>query len=164
MILTSIPHCGMTVKPRAALASGKHKMSVAYELKQGQFRQFHKLPSGLNMEVIFQKGDRENDEKPPPLVFVHGSFHAAWCWAEHWLPFFSRHGFDCYALSLLAQVFYIFPWSSIFRFWELCVRIFPWCQHKNLCRICEIRGKISTLGFQRAFFSAYHTFDCSCRK
>lgn len=54
------------------------------------------------MEIIYQKGHRKNDEQPP-LVFVHGSFHAAWCWAEHWLPFFSRHGFDCYALSLLAQ-------------------------------------------------------------
>lgn len=38
-----------------------------------------------------------------PLVFVHGSFHAAWCWAEHWLPFFSRAGHDCYAVSLLGQ-------------------------------------------------------------
>ena len=70
------------------------------------------------MEVIFQKGlssaaaaaaaaeeeEVEKGSRPPPLVFVHGSFHAAWCWAEHWLPFFSRAGFDCYALSLLGQV------------------------------------------------------------
>lgn len=27
--------------------------------------------------------------KRPPLVFVHGSFHSAWCWAEHFLPFFA---------------------------------------------------------------------------
>jgi len=25
----------------------------------------------------------------PPLVFVHGSFHSAWCWAEHFMPFFA---------------------------------------------------------------------------
>ena len=37
-------------------------------------------------------------------MFVHGSFHAAWCWAERWLPFFSRAGFRCFALSLRAQV------------------------------------------------------------
>ncbi|XP_057809459.1 uncharacterized protein LOC131023857 isoform X2 [Salvia miltiorrhiza] len=103
-ILTNNLHCGVAVKPRAAhaLTINNYKMPVPYELKQGQSRQFHKLPSGSSMEIIFQKGHHKIDEKPP-LVFVHGSFHAAWCWAEHWLPFFSRHGFDCYALSLLAQ-------------------------------------------------------------
>lgn len=39
----------------------------------------------------------------PPLIFLHGSYHAAWTWAEHWLPFFSASGFDCYAISLLGQ-------------------------------------------------------------
>ncbi|KAH6825881.1 alpha/beta-Hydrolases superfamily protein [Perilla frutescens var. hirtella] len=102
MILTNNPHYGMTVTPRAAITSTNYKMRAPYQLKQGQSRHFHKLPSGSNMEIIFQKGHRKSDQKPP-LVFVHGSFHAAWCWAEHWLPFFSRHGFDCYALSLLAQ-------------------------------------------------------------
>ena len=54
--------------------------------------------------------DKENNraprssEKNPPLVFVHGSYHAAWCWDEHWLPFFSRFGFDCYSVSLLGQI------------------------------------------------------------
>lgn len=89
-------------------------MRAPYQLKQGQSRLFHRLPSGLGMEVIFQRGtrndpDKEEEEKSgpknPPLVFIHGSFHAAWCWAEHWLPFFSGSGFDCYALSLLGQVF-----------------------------------------------------------
>lgn len=36
----------------------------------------------------------------PPLLFVHGSCHAAWCWDEHFLPFFAEHGFDAHALSL----------------------------------------------------------------
>lgn len=86
-------------------------MRVPYELKQEQSRLFHQLPSGLNMEVIVQKGvaEKESDEKKertsenPPLVFVHGSYHAAWCWAEHWMPFFSASGYDCYAISLLGQ-------------------------------------------------------------
>ncbi|MFS8016801.1 putative alpha/Beta hydrolase [Helianthus anomalus] len=90
-------------------------MKVAYKLKQGQSRLFHQLPSGLNMEVIYQKGvqtktktlDEKQQQQQPPLVFVHGSFHAAWCWSEHWLPFFSENGFDSYALSLLAQVSFI---------------------------------------------------------
>lgn len=35
----------------------------------------------------------------PPLLFIHGGFHGAWCWADHFMPWFSRHGFDCHALS-----------------------------------------------------------------
>ncbi|TXG70091.1 hypothetical protein EZV62_005026 [Acer yangbiense] len=100
----------VTVKPLAVLDKPK-KLCVPFELKQGQTRLFHQLPSGLNMEVIEQKSvkNKDPDEKMretsenPPLVFVHGSYHAAWCWAEHWLPFFSASGFDCYAISLLAQ-------------------------------------------------------------
>ncbi|KAL7090314.1 hypothetical protein ACP275_12G033000 [Erythranthe tilingii] len=109
LILTSNPHRRMTVNPRAVLTGSNNKMRVPYELKQGQSRHFHKLPSGLKMEFIFQKGHGERFDKspapppPPPLVFVHGSFHAAWCWAENWLPYFSQHGFDCYAISLLGQ-------------------------------------------------------------
>ncbi|XP_012567997.2 uncharacterized protein [Cicer arietinum] len=79
------------------------KMSVPYNLKEGQFRIFHELSSsGLKMEVIVQK-KKKNESRNPPLVFVHGSYHAGWCWAQHWLPFFSYYGFDCYALSLLGQ-------------------------------------------------------------
>lgn len=104
----------MTVRPRAVLERAAYKMRVPYELKQGQSRIFHELPSGLKMEVIFQEGvgaypEEEKGDKfqNPPLVFVHGSFHAAWCWAEHWLPFFSHSGYDCYAISLLGQVTYL---------------------------------------------------------
>jgi pimeloyl-ACP methyl ester carboxylesterase len=35
----------------------------------------------------------------PPLLFVHGGSHAAWCWKEHFLPYFSAQGFPAYALS-----------------------------------------------------------------
>ncbi|GKU97579.1 hypothetical protein SLEP1_g10712 [Rubroshorea leprosula] len=95
----------MTIQPFAVLKDAQ-KMRVPYELKEGQSRLFHKLPSGLDMEVIVQRAPKEKDpdEQNQPLVFVHGSYHAAWCWAEHWLPFFSVSGFDCYAISLLGQV------------------------------------------------------------
>ncbi|GGP26203.1 alpha/beta hydrolase [Silvimonas amylolytica] len=36
----------------------------------------------------------------PPLVFVHGAYVGAWCWQDHFLPWFSDLGYDCYALSL----------------------------------------------------------------
>lgn len=35
-----------------------------------------------------------------PLLFVHGAFTAAWCWNEHFLPFFAAAGYPAYALSL----------------------------------------------------------------
>lgn len=89
----------------AAVMSREKKMRVQYDLKQGKSRNFHELPSGLSMEVIVQKGAEKNTNvEYPPMVFVHGSYYAAWCWAEHWLPFFSSSGHDCYAISLLGQV------------------------------------------------------------
>ncbi|WP_036666379.1 alpha/beta hydrolase [Paludibacterium yongneupense] len=36
----------------------------------------------------------------PPLLFVHGAFCAAWCWQQHFMPWFAERGFDCWALSL----------------------------------------------------------------
>jgi len=36
----------------------------------------------------------------PPLLFVHGSSHAAWCWEEHFLTWFAAEGFSAHALSL----------------------------------------------------------------
>lgn len=35
-----------------------------------------------------------------PILFVHGAFAGAWCWAEYFLPYFSRHGYPAYAVSL----------------------------------------------------------------
>ncbi|MDX6226231.1 MAG: hypothetical protein QOE64_2607 [Frankiales bacterium] len=35
----------------------------------------------------------------PPLLFVHGARHAAWCW-EPWMDQAAAQGFSCYAVSL----------------------------------------------------------------
>ncbi|KAL9684236.1 hypothetical protein QQ045_021671 [Rhodiola kirilowii] len=88
--------------------NASRSLRVPYELKRGQSRVFHALPSGLKMEVLVQKGSQQQvvenvSPEIPPLMFVHGSYHAAWCWAEHWMPYFSENGFDCYAVSLLGQ-------------------------------------------------------------
>lgn len=37
---------------------------------------------------------------PVPLLFVHGAWHAAWCWDEHFLDYFAARGFRAVALSL----------------------------------------------------------------
>lgn len=34
------------------------------------------------------------------LLFIHGAFHGAWCWDEHYLPYFRDHGWEAHALSL----------------------------------------------------------------
>ncbi|KAH9306643.1 hypothetical protein KI387_011047, partial [Taxus chinensis] len=84
-----------------------NSLRVPFELGYEQSRNFHILPSGMKMEVIVQRGMKdglkENYCRKSPIVFVHGSFHAAWCWALHWLPFFAEAGHDCYAISLLGQ-------------------------------------------------------------
>lgn len=35
-----------------------------------------------------------------PLLFVHGAFHGAWCWDEHFLDFFAGRGYRAVALNL----------------------------------------------------------------
>lgn len=35
----------------------------------------------------------------PPLLFLHGAYTAAWCWQEHFLPYFAAAGFHAAAVS-----------------------------------------------------------------
>src|ERR1700722_19044822 len=39
----------------------------------------------------------------PPILFVHGAWHAAWCWDEFFLSYFAANGFEAHALSLRAH-------------------------------------------------------------
>jgi pimeloyl-ACP methyl ester carboxylesterase len=36
----------------------------------------------------------------PSVLFVHGAFAGAWCWTEHFLPYFARRGLRACAVSL----------------------------------------------------------------
>ncbi len=36
----------------------------------------------------------------PPLLFVHGACHGAWCWGDHFLRYFADQGYDAHAFSL----------------------------------------------------------------
>lgn len=42
----------------------------------------------------------ESEAHPVPLLFVHGAYAGAWCWAEHFMPWFADAGFASYAVSL----------------------------------------------------------------
>jgi pimeloyl-ACP methyl ester carboxylesterase len=52
----------------------------------------------MQLEVIHHAPTGE--AKPTPILFVHGAWHAAWCWNEYFLPYFAGCGYDVHALSL----------------------------------------------------------------
>ena len=52
----------------------------------------------LHLEVLARTP--EEAPRSTPLVFVHGAYVGAWCWDEHFLPFFAERGYASYALSL----------------------------------------------------------------
>ena len=35
-----------------------------------------------------------------PIIFLHGAWHAAWCWEKFFMGYFAEQGFENYALSL----------------------------------------------------------------
>ena len=49
------------------------------------------------LEVI-DKGSC-SDAHPVPLLFVHGGWHGAWCWDDHFLDFFAAAGYRAVALK-----------------------------------------------------------------
>lgn len=52
----------------------------------------------MQLEVISR--EPTTAPKATPLLFVHGAWHAAWCWEEFFLPYFAQHGYSAHALSL----------------------------------------------------------------
>lgn len=49
------------------------------------------------LEVI-DRGE-VSEAHPIPLLFVHGAWHAAWCWDEHFLGYFADRGYRAVAVS-----------------------------------------------------------------
>lgn len=60
------------------------------------------LPDGMRLEAITLK-PQSPDPSKPILLFVHGSYHGAWCFSENFLPFFSDAGYESISISLRAQ-------------------------------------------------------------
>ena len=52
----------------------------------------------MHLEIITRRP--AGQPRPAPLLFVHGAWHGAWCWDEHFLPYFADHGYEAHALSL----------------------------------------------------------------
>ena len=51
------------------------------------------------LEILDARPDAPASGRPP-ILFVHGAYTAAWCWQDHFLPFFAAAGFHCVAPSL----------------------------------------------------------------
>jgi short-subunit dehydrogenase/pimeloyl-ACP methyl ester carboxylesterase len=58
---------------------------------------FHGGGANGMLEVI-DKG-AVSDAHPAPLLFVHGAWHAAWCWDEYFLSYFADKGYRALAVS-----------------------------------------------------------------
>lgn len=52
----------------------------------------------MKLEVITR--EPESDARNTPVLFVHAMFHGAWCWEEHFLPYFAEHRYVVHAMSL----------------------------------------------------------------
>lgn len=52
----------------------------------------------MNLELLRREG--VSPPHRPALLFVHGGYHGAWCWDEHFLPWFAQMGWQAHALSL----------------------------------------------------------------
>ena len=58
-------------------------------------------PDGIEISMLSCKGKYTlSNHKQSPILFLHGSFHSAWCYREHFMPYFSSCGYDCFAMSL----------------------------------------------------------------
>ena len=67
----------------------------------------------MNLEIV--KQEAVGDGHPTPILFVHGMWHAAWCWEEFFLPYFAQHGYESYALSLRGHGGKNFPTVQIIK-------------------------------------------------
>lgn len=44
--------------------------------------------------------EESRSTRTPPILFIHGLAHGAWCFAENWLPAAAAAGYPAYAVSL----------------------------------------------------------------
>lgn len=62
------------------------------------------LPDTQRLEVLMLPRSADSDvSSRPPMLFVHGSGHAAWCWMN-FMPFFQNAGFEVFAVSMRGHV------------------------------------------------------------
>ena len=90
-IITCLPH--RTPSSSSSQFDTKSFFSQLFYSFAGNDKKLKQQPPG------FVGSSTSTDEKPV-LAFIHGSFHAAWCWSEHYMPYFASLGYATVALSL----------------------------------------------------------------
>jgi pimeloyl-ACP methyl ester carboxylesterase len=68
------------------------------EPASGSRRRRNKAGVAMALEVLSRLPAQARGKAP--LLFVHGAWHGAWCWDEHFLAYFAELGRPAYALSL----------------------------------------------------------------
>lgn len=106
-------HCNPDVKwhtlkhPSRMFRGGAHSActvcSTAAIPRRAVEQSFHTLPDGMRLEVLRLPASSSQITSKPPLLFVHGSYHGAWCWEQNFMPYFAAAGYDTIAISLRAQ-------------------------------------------------------------
>eukprot|EP00980_Cylindrotheca_fusiformis_P011384 scaffold2638_cov114-Cylindrotheca_fusiformis.AAC.12 len=80
-------------------ASSTYYATDQVDLSSGVSAQvLSKFPSNSSSSKTTIRSSSRNTK--PPLIFIHGSFHSAWCWCEHWMDYFVERGYPVVALSL----------------------------------------------------------------
>lgn len=62
---------------------------------------FRSPADGYGLEVLSAAPAKATSA--PPVLFVHGSGHGAWCWAQRFMPYLEGRGFESHAVSLRGQ-------------------------------------------------------------
>ena len=94
----------LSVRRRAPrlMAQGRRRVTTTYASLNVRADARHVLPDGLALETIAIAPEAPASGRPP-LLFVHGSYHGAWCWAEKWQPYLAERGFRTLSVSFRAQ-------------------------------------------------------------
>ena len=53
----------------------------------------------MNLELLHETPAHPKADVPP-VLFLHGAWHGAWCWQAHFMPYFAQQGYETYAMSL----------------------------------------------------------------
>jgi pimeloyl-ACP methyl ester carboxylesterase len=66
-------------------------------------RRIYAAPAALRPKLEIISKPPSSPRPAPPILFVHGAWHGAWCWDEFFLDYFAARGFEAHALSLRAH-------------------------------------------------------------
>ncbi len=98
-LLSRLPAQPPTTAPSGAGDSAGGKLTAKREPTRVLRRKEWATPAtAVKRELIFEQPGEDTGR--PPVLFVPGLRHGAWCFAENWLERTAERGFPAYAMSL----------------------------------------------------------------